>query len=120
MYKSQLAIESKAKAILIRKLDKFLKNNQKVYCKSLKRTVFLDKLPDAILKRKQSATKRLQRFFVSIDILKNQKKYFIREYKGCLEYEIIGLDQNNKKVYIHLREELSIKKDRMLFFISCY
>lgn len=120
MYKSKIPISKKSKEILAKKLEEFLASHQKIYWKSRKRTISLKKLPEAILKRKQSATWRLQRFFVALDILKNESLFSVREKNGCLEYEIMGLDQNNKKVTIHLREELSIRKDRVIFFVSCY
>ena len=119
-YQSKIAISQKSKQVLTKKLLLFLEKNHKTYCKALKRKVFLDKLPDAIIERKQSATHRLQCFFVAIDILKHETTSSVRERSGCLEYEIIGTDCNGKKVYVHLREELSIKKDRVLFFVSCY
>jgi hypothetical protein len=120
MYQSKIAISKKTKRILTVKLNEFLTAHQKTYCKALKRPVSLDKLPEAILNRKESSTTRLQKFFVALDILRNETRCMARENKGCLEYEIKGLDRTGKTIYIHLREELSIKKDRVLFFVSCY
>jgi len=62
----------------------------------------------------------LQRLFISFDIIKNESNFSVRENNGCLEYEIIGKDRGGKMVYAHIREELSIEKDRVLFFVSCY
>lgn len=120
MYKSKLTISNKNRKTLEAKLQKFLVSNKKIHCKALKRKVSLEKLPRAITKRKSSATKRLQCFFVAIDTLKNEKSYIMRKRNGCLEYEIKGLDKNKKVVGIHLREELVAKKDKVLFFISCF
>ncbi len=120
MYKSKIEISKKSKKILTVKLLEFLASHSKTYCKALKRSISLSKLPDAILKRKESSTSRLQRIFVAFDILKNEVDVTARESKGCLEYEIIGKDRDGKIIYIHLREELSLTKDRILFFVSCY
>ncbi len=120
MYKSKIKTSTESRASLERKLKIFLNKNSKIYLKCLKRNVSLDKLPSVILKRKTSATARLQKFWVAIDIMKHEKKYKVRLCKGCLEYEIMGFDCFGEKVYIHLREELSLNKDKILFFISCY
>ncbi len=120
MYKSKIRISTETKNKLVKKLNDFLVKNKKIYCRSLKRKIYLNKLPETIIRRKTSASKRLQRFFVAIDILKHEKKFKVRENKGCLEYEIIELDSLKNKVYIHLREELTLKKDRILYFVSCY
>jgi hypothetical protein len=120
MYQSNKRISRKNKQILTEDLKVFLKNNKKTYCKALKRTVDLSKLPEAITKRKTSATARLQKFWIAIEILKKSKNCKTRELKGCIEYEIIGLDTNKTKIAVHLREELSIQKNRVLFFVSCY
>ena len=119
-YKSKKKVSQKNKKNLVKDLDNFLLGFNKIYCKALKRTVSLSKLPNCLLQRKTSATDRLQKFWVAIDILKHEKKFRVRENKGCLEYEISGMDILGQKIYIHLREELSLKKDRILFFISCY
>lgn len=120
MYQSKQIISNHSKHTLAKRLEIFLQENHRIYCRALKRNISLEKLPEAILSRRKSATVRLQRFFVAIDILSRAKNYTVRESKGCLEYEILGMDLNHEKVYIHLREELSIKKDRILFFVSCY
>jgi hypothetical protein len=78
MYKSKLTISTKNKKNLSKKLDIFLKKNDKIKCKILKRNIFLSKLPEIILNRKLSALYRLQTFFVAIDILKHEQKFTLR------------------------------------------
>ncbi len=120
MYKSKIKISRENKRTLSLKMIEFLKENQYIYCKSLKRRIDLSKLPEAIFNRKSSATSRMKRFFVAIDILKRERKYKKRVENKMNEYEIIWLDKDWMKVYIHMREELNRGKDKILFFISCY
>jgi len=77
---------------------KYLDAHQFIYCKALKRKVYLSKLPQAILIRRSSVTQRLQRFFVSIDILKHEKYYTIRTSNGYEEYEIKGMDAHEREI----------------------
>lgn len=120
MYKSKLEISNKNRKSLEFKLQEFLAKHRKIHCKALGRKVSLGKLPQIIIRRNSSVARRLKRFFVTMDILKNEKDYFVRKKRGCLEYEIKGLDKNGNEVYIHLREELSTGKDKVLVFLSCY
>ncbi|USN58092.1 MAG: hypothetical protein H6767_07270 [Candidatus Peribacteria bacterium] len=87
MYKSKLMISTKSKKILSNFLDDFLLKNEKVYCRAFKRKVYLSKLPDVIMGRKSSATQRLQRFWVAIDILKHEREYIVNP-KNCSEFSI--------------------------------
>jgi hypothetical protein len=85
---------------------------------NLKRSVFLDKHPDVILKRKDSKM-RLESFFVGIDILKRSRKWeekIINKYK-CIE--IMGYSKERYHISIHLREELK-DGDKKLFLISTF
>ena len=75
MYKSKIRISTENKRALINKLNIFLKTNKYTYCKSLKRKINLDKLPNIILNRKDSSTSRLRTFFVVVDVLKNEKNF---------------------------------------------
>ena len=120
MYQSKIKISTENKRALSWKMLIFLELNTNIYCKSLKKQISLSKLPDVIFKRKESATSRMKRFFVAIDVLKKEKVYKKRVEKKMNEYEIIGLDQDWVKVYIHLREEINKKKDKIIYFISCY
>ncbi len=70
MYQSHIALSTKSKDVLSKKLHEFLLSHEKTYCKALKRTVSLGKLPEVILKRKESSTARLRCFFVALDVLK--------------------------------------------------
>ena len=88
MYKSKLVISTKSRKILINFLNHFLEKNNTIYCRAFKRKVSLGKLPEAILERKSSATKRLQKFSVAIDILKHESKYKINLSNNS-EFEII-------------------------------
>jgi hypothetical protein len=76
-YKSKLEISKKSQSILINFLNKFLEKNKTVYCKAFKRKISLKKLPEVITERGSSTTRRLQRFWVSIDILKHEKKFIV-------------------------------------------
>ena len=119
MYKSKKNIVSKDFQTLKKYLINFLENHKYIYSKAFKnRKIFLSKLPNAIICRKSSAKKRLTCFEVSINILKHAKKYNINS-KNKHEYSIRGKDRNGKIIEIHIREE-SDKKDKKLFFISCY
>lgn len=120
MYQSKIKISQKNKSSLEKDLNHFLMYHKKWYCRVLKRKISLEKLPDAIVKRSSSSRRRLQCFFVSIDVLRNSKKVVSRIEKGFLEYEVIGCDSTGKKIRVHLREEISNKKDKELFFISCF
>lgn len=119
MYKVKIAISTKSKKILINFLNDFLAKNNKIYCRAFKRKISLDKLPEAIIERKSSVTQRLQKFWVAIEILKFEKKYTINP-ENEKEFEIIWFDKNNKKVIIHIREEKTPKKDKILYFVSCF
>ena len=120
MYQSKIRISTENKWSLKVKMNIFLQSHDYIHCKSLKRKVYLSKMPDAIINRKKSATARLKRFFVAVDILKKEKNFTKRIEWADTEYEIIGLDSNWSKVYIHLREEVTSKKDRKVYFVSCY
>ncbi len=120
MYSSSINISTENKKQLINKMNIFLKANKFIYCKALKRKIELSKLPEAIINRKDSATARLKRFFVAINILKWEKEYKKRFNNNCFEYEIIWFDKNWVRVYIHLREKNNRYKDKILYFISCY
>jgi len=78
MYKSKIVVSTKTKQELINRLNEFLKKNKSIRCKSLKRRVHLTKLPEILINRHSSYTHRLKRFFLAIDILKNEKKYLAR------------------------------------------
>ncbi len=119
MHTSKINISSKWKKILLNFLSAFLDKNNKIYCRAFKRKVSLAKLPDAIINRKSSSTARLQRFTVAVDILKHEKDYKVNS-ENSSEFEIIWYDQGWKKVTIHLREEISLWKDKVLYFVSCF
>ena len=119
MYQSKFCISSKGMSDLKNLLKNYLKRHSTLYCKALKRKVSLAKLPDAIAKRGKGTKKRLARFKVAMDILRNAKTYTTRVHHGKREYEIVGIDRTGILVRIHLREESS-SKDRQLFFVSCF
>lgn len=120
MFESRLNIENKTLPILKKNLDGFLEKNTHVYCKALKKKVYLSKLPEVITNRKSSAKKRLACFQVALDILKHSKIFIKREYESKKEFSIEGLSSDKKKVEIHLREETNTKKDKKIYFISCF
>lgn len=120
MYKSKIKISTESKGVLLQKMQLFLVSNKNIYCKSLKRNINLSKLPTVITNRKNSATSRLRTFFVVIDVLKKEREYTKRVSNKRNEYEIVWLDNNWIKVYIHLREEINNHKDKVLYFVSCY
>ena len=120
MYQSPKKIESKGLAILRKDLDVYLQGHEFIYAKSLKRKVFLSKLPDALLKRKKTLKKRLQCFITACDILRHSDTNEMRlNGKKEKEYSVDGISACGRKVGIHLREE-HIGKDKKLFFVSCF
>ena len=118
MYFSKITIDHEPRVILKKRLLDFLRNKNFIYSKALKRKIFLTKLPDAILERKDSQKRRLQCFRVAIDILR-RSKHFSQNPKNRNEFEIKGFSAENYTVFVHLREEIS-QKNRQLFFVSCY
>lgn len=120
MYVSPKKIESKGLEVLRKDLDNYLRGNEFVYAKSLKRKVFLSKLPDAILKRQKTRKKRLQCFIVACDVLRHADMYEKRvNLKKEKEFSIEGLSACGRKVGVHIREECT-NKDRKLYFVSCF
>lgn len=119
MFQSKLIVSTKSKKILINFLNQFLKDNKKIYCRAFKRKVDLSKLPEAITERKKSSTHRLQRFSVAIDILKHERNCK-PNLENQNEFEICWLDRNWENIIIHLREETSNWKDKILYFVSCF
>ncbi len=119
MYRSKEFLAKKSTSTLKQYLNLFLEQNSYVRCKALKnRKIFFTKLPAAIIKRKDLRD-RLRSFWVGIDILKKSDHFSHRVIKGNNEYEFEGLSSENKRVFIHLREEVS-RKDKKLFLISTY
>jgi hypothetical protein len=119
MYKSKKQIENKSLLTLKKYLEIFLQKNRFIYCKSLKRKVFLDKLPKVIIKRK-GCKDRLRCFFVGVDLIQNSKKYSKRYKNKKAEFEIVGFSNEGKKVFAHIREEKDIQKNKRLFLISTF
>ena len=118
MYKSKSTILKNTKQTLIKSLNVFLKKNQFIRCKILKRNVNLSKLPEILINRK-NATFRLRRFLVAVDIIKKSNQITIKKLKKWNEYELIWLDRNWEEVFIHIKDEFK-NKDKELFFISCF
>lgn len=120
MYQSSKKIEHKGLEVLRKDLDNYLRGNEFVYAKSLKRKVFLSKLPDVILKRQKTRKKRLQCFIVACDVLRHadtcEKRVNSKKEK---EFSIEGISACGRIIGVHLREE-HVGKDRKLFFISCF
>lgn len=117
MYQSSKKVSTDGFLQLKSDITLFLQRKDKIYCKALKRHVFLSKLPKAITERKD-AKRRLQAFEVAIDILRSASTYNRKYIKGYVCYEIKGLDISGKIIAIHIREEV-VQKDRILFFVSC-
>ena len=68
MFQSKKCISTDNLQQLKSDLDCFLKKRKKVKCKSLNRTVSLEKLPDALTERHDSR-RRLQALNVGLDIV---------------------------------------------------
>jgi len=85
----------------------------------MRRKIFLDKLPDAILRRRESAKNRLECFWVALDVLRNAEEFTSSQSKAH-EFEMVGESADGKRVFVHFREEISSEKDKRLFFVSCY
>lgn len=115
-----MSISKKSWRMLEVFFKEYCEQHEHIYCKALKRKISLGKLPEAILYRKDSATARMKCFWVALDTLKKEKCFKSREIHGNIEYEIVWLDNEWKEVRIHLRQETTQKKDKIIFFISCY
>lgn len=121
MYQSSISINrTYNKPHLLKLLKKFLKKNKKISFKSLKREVSLAKLPEAITERKRDAKIRLQCFFVAIDILRKSHGHKELTINGDTCFEVHGKDKNGDNVFLHLREEKSEHKDRIVYLISTF
>lgn len=81
-YISKIFISTKSWSALEKMLKEHLRTNNFIYCKSLKRKVFFDKLPEAILWRKSSAPQRLIKVLCIFRYTKACKRVYGREY--CL------------------------------------
>ncbi|MDA9129107.1 hypothetical protein N9J72_01355 [Candidatus Gracilibacteria bacterium] len=62
----------------------------------------------------------MKRFLVALDILLFEREYTQRENNSCIEFELVGLDEKGRKIVIHLREEQTQGKDKVVYLISCY
>ncbi len=120
MFQSKLSISKKTSPILKKDLEKFLGKNQSIHCKALKRKISLEKLPEVITERKSSAKKRLSCFWVALDIIKHNKNFTLREHQNNREFCIQGVSSDKKRIEIHLREEVTMNKDKRIYFISCF
>jgi hypothetical protein len=119
MYKSNKFIQNKSLPSLKKDLQNLLNSHKYIYCKALRRKIFLDKLPEVIIKR-LDARRRLQCFFIAIDVIKNSQNYMEREKDKQIEFEFFGFSAENKKVFIHIREEKDAQKNKRLFLVSTF
>ena len=117
MYQSKKRISTDNMQQLKSDLGYLLKRQKKVICKSLKRPVSLEKLPDVFTKR-HDAKRRLQALIVGLDIVRHSPSCAKRIIKGYICYEFRGKDIEGNLVTVHLREEV-MRKDRILFLVSC-
>lgn len=117
MYQSRKHISTENLKQLTSDLQLLLQHKKKILCRSLKRAVSLEKLPDAITKR-HDAKRRLQALDVAIDIVRHAPSCKERTIGKQKSYELRGKDANKKIVIVHLREEV-VQNDRILFFVSC-
>lgn len=107
--------------MLRKDLQKYIESHKYIYAKSLRRKVFLDKLPDVIIHRKSTRKKRLQCFMTACDILHHEKIHTMRlNDKKQKEYEIKGLSSDDFLVSVHVREEIANQKNKKLYFVSCF
>lgn len=119
MYVSSKSVSKNNLSKLRSDLNRFLKTTKSVYCKAHKKRIYLDKLPEALTERKNRKS-RLKVFDIAIDILKHEPVLKESIKNGFVCYEIKGLDADNKEIIIHIREEKGPKKDRKLYFVSCF
>ncbi len=120
MYQSPRLISKKHLPVLRKDLEIFLRDNDSIYARFIKRKVFFDELPDSIIKRKD-ASRRLRAFGVAMDILKKSDAFTQRIGKGgVVEFEVVGLSGCNQEVKIHIRQVADAKKNKKLQFISCF
>lgn len=118
MYQSKKNIVHFPKSVLKKKFTDFVSHHPKIYLKHMGRSIFLDELPEAILKRKD-AKMRIECFFVGIDIAKNSHYWTKKIIDGNPCIEIMGKSKEGFDVFIHIREKVE-KKDKKLFLISTY
>jgi hypothetical protein len=121
VYQSKGKIQNKNLGSLKSDLILFLSQKSFIYSKALGKKVLLSKLPDVILNRKSTQKARLECFLVAMDILRNSKECTERtNNKKEKEFEIQGLSAENKKIFVHVREEVSLHKDKQTYFVSCF
>ena len=120
MHQSKIGISTKSGSELERFFIGICASQEFVYCRALRRKISLEKLPQSITLRKQSSTWRMKRFIVALDILQFSRSYTKRVHNNLVEFELMWLDKMWKKVVIHLREEYTRWKDKIVYFISCY
>ena len=118
MYVSTIQISELNHWKLQMNLHVFLNGKSKIYCGHLRRYISLAKLPNALTKRKD-AKRRLQRFWVAIDILRHARFCNEQFIDGYICYEFRGNDRNGTLVIVHVREEV-VRKDKILFLVSCF
>lgn len=118
MYQSKKSIQKKSLPALKKDFQVFLANHpkNKIYSTGLKRPLFLDEFPDAIIKRKD-AKHRLEALSVAIDIAKHSKEIIPWGNDG---YAIIGSSKEGVKVGVHIREKWGKKKDKKLYIVSFF
>ena len=118
MFQSGQKISRGSTSQLLQELEQFLAQKHKVYCRYLRRPVFLTKLPNAISKRRD-ARRRLQAFRVALDITQHAYTGKVMKIDGDICHELRGKDAEGKTVIVHLREE-KVNSDQKVFFVSCF
>lgn len=117
MYQSNRRILTRNSQRLHTDVKELLHTKKKIRCKSLGRFISLQKLPEAIVNRRDSK-RRLQSFWVALDIVKHAPSYRNVIIDGYRCFELRGVDALGAVVIVHLREE-HVQKDRIVYFVSC-
>ncbi|MDD3144914.1 MAG: hypothetical protein PHV23_02265 [Candidatus Gracilibacteria bacterium] len=109
---------------LDKRINDFLKNNTKIYCKGLnKRPVFIDEYLFFIDSRNSpDKNHRKKAFFSCIELIKKVGKDNITNLKnnsGKISYEFKGITPNGNLVGVHI-VDFSIKKDKKLKLVSTF
>jgi len=123
MIKLKKEISIKQGNALNRDIKEYIQRRPKVMCNGLNgRPVFLTKYLEAT-HRRMDRTRRRQRFFVGLDLLRKVKTDDItdkiKEPTGEPSFEFKGITPSGEIVGVHVREEIE-GKNRKLYLISTF
>ncbi len=122
LYRSKKHAYIFAKGEILKQIAEFVAKNPKINVRCLRRKASLLKFEKILLSRGPKWKQRARVFFVALDILRRASAVHstCTDKNGFRCYAIKGMAADGTVVEIHLREEVSIHKDRVLFFVSCF